>query len=216
MRTTIDGQSDSGGVVKAGVSRRIAARREVLLRVGDAGAVTVSVNGGSPAPVGRAGEVVTRRFTLPVATSGAPPPANGRAAEPSVVPPVSKPQAGLAEIPPGIGDELTNAAGRWLDAYYRDDAATMASLAPAKMTVTDQRPLSGRLPSGLSNVRRTLERVSFQFTGNTAILSGRMTEQAEVGGQPREVVSWISQVWLRESGQWRLAEVRLLDNARLK
>ena len=64
MRTTVDGVADAGGTLQAGQTKHIDADREVLLRVGDGGALRTSLNGGEPRTLGHDGEVVTRRFGL--------------------------------------------------------------------------------------------------------------------------------------------------------
>jgi hypothetical protein len=112
--------------------------------------------------------------------------------------------------------ELTTAAQRWLDAYARQDAATMRSVGTRGMKISDQRAESERLPRPAENVRRTLESVSFQFVGETAILAGRMIEQGVIGGRNEQRVSWISLMWIRENGQWLVADVQILSEARLR
>jgi hypothetical protein len=62
LRTTVDGEADTGRMLAQGETFRINARKSVSLRVGDAGAVFVSVNNGEAVPLGRAGQVVTRQF----------------------------------------------------------------------------------------------------------------------------------------------------------
>ena len=62
LRTTVDGESDSGRMLAQGETVRLNAKQSVSLRVGDAGAVFVSVNNGKPAPLGSDGQVVTRQF----------------------------------------------------------------------------------------------------------------------------------------------------------
>jgi hypothetical protein len=64
LRTTVDGESDSGRMLAQGETVRLNAQQSVLLRVGDAGAVFVAVNNGQPAPLGRDGQVVTRQFVV--------------------------------------------------------------------------------------------------------------------------------------------------------
>ena len=64
LRSTVDGESDSGRTLAEGETFRITARRSVSLRVGDAGAVYVSVNNGNALPLGSAGQVVTRQFVV--------------------------------------------------------------------------------------------------------------------------------------------------------
>ena len=64
LRSTVDGESDSGRTLAEGETFRITAQRSVSLRVGDAGAVYVSVNNGEALPLGGAGQVVTRQFVV--------------------------------------------------------------------------------------------------------------------------------------------------------
>ncbi len=62
LRTTVDGQSDTGRMLAQGETVRLSAKQSVSLRVGDAGAVYVSVNNGQAAPLGQDGQVITRQF----------------------------------------------------------------------------------------------------------------------------------------------------------
>jgi hypothetical protein len=82
--------------------------------------------------------------------------------------------------------------------------------------VSDERAEGQRPPAGLSSVRRTLERITFQFAGESAILTARMTEGADVGGQQVQYVSWVSQLWIHEADRWRLLDVRMAPDAKLK
>ena len=58
-----DGVREVYAVVPAGRTITLSGNREVELRVGDAGAVLLSVNGGAAVPMGRRGEVRTIRLT---------------------------------------------------------------------------------------------------------------------------------------------------------
>ena len=107
-------------------------------------------------------------------------------------------------------------AQRWLDAYNRRDAGGMQAVAVRNMKVSDQRPAAERLPSTAEGVRRTLENVSFQFVGETAIMTARLTEQGNVGGRSPHFLSWISMMWIRESGQWQLMDVQILSDSQLR
>ena len=51
-------------MLSEGETFRITAQKAVSLRVGDAGAVYVSVNNGQALPLGGAGQVVTRQFVV--------------------------------------------------------------------------------------------------------------------------------------------------------
>jgi hypothetical protein len=257
IRTTTDGHSEDGRVFKAGEQLEIHADREVSLRVGDAGAVLVSVNGAAAEPLGRDGEVITRRFeekesrNPSIDTEGAsrppdPPPDAARGTTNRSALPVDRPapptsaagaRAGSAGVPAlatvsagrggasvappqppasaAVEPELATAAERWLDAYYRSDSGRMAAVAAGNMTVSDERTPGERLPPGLGAVRRGLERVTVQLVGESAILTARMTEQSDAD-QSRSYKSWISQIWIREGSRFRLLDVRLLSDAKLK
>jgi hypothetical protein len=73
MRTTVDGQSDGGRMLAQGETVKLNARQSVSLRVGDAGAVFVSVNNGQAAALGSDGQVVTRQFVVESADRKTPP-----------------------------------------------------------------------------------------------------------------------------------------------
>jgi hypothetical protein len=142
-------------------------------------------------------------------------PATAPAAAPAAAPglaPGSTPEEPASKA----GPALTIAAERWLDAYYRKDSASLASVATRDMKISDERGIEDRLPAGLVSVRRQLDRVAFQFVGDSAILTARMIEEATVGGRPRQRVAWVSQMWIRETGQWRLMDVHMLSDAKLK
>jgi cytoskeleton protein RodZ len=63
VEATIDGEK-SERLLQAGEHQTLVARREAILTVGDAGAVTVTLNGAEARPLGKAGDAVTRRFDL--------------------------------------------------------------------------------------------------------------------------------------------------------
>jgi hypothetical protein len=99
IRTTIDGESDDGRTLAAGETFRVTAERSVALRVGNAGAVYVSVNKGEPLPLGREGQVVTRQFVVEGAKSEAIAPAP---AAPTPTPIAPKPTP-LPSVPTARG-----------------------------------------------------------------------------------------------------------------
>jgi hypothetical protein len=290
IRTTIDGRTDGGQTLAAGKSIDVSAEQSISLRVGDAGAVVVSVNG-EKRPLGRDGEVLTRTFVAesaaapvrvpapqpapapaapstparalpPVASSApvaaprvpplppAPPPAADNvatAAPPSAPPaPVSAPApappsqltSGTSQvaIPNGVVNQLTAPAAplaapaaaptsaspatmvvavarQWLDAYHRQDRATMAALSTDNLLLADERRADERFPSGLADVTRTLDRVSVQIAADTAVLTAVMMEQSSSTASPH--VSPISQVWVLGGGQWKVRQARFVSEARL-
>jgi hypothetical protein len=111
---------------------------------------------------------------------------------------------------------LTNETRRWLDAYYRQDRATMAAIS-AKVSVDDDREDKERLPKGLSGVQRSLDDVKFQTFGQQAMLTAKMTERMDdaAAGQMAEAVSFVSQIWLQRNGTWQLETVRIVSAAGL-
>jgi hypothetical protein len=65
VRLTVGDQSASM-LLEAGAELTREATSDIVLRVGDAGALVVIVNDKAMPPLGREGEVVTRRITRPV------------------------------------------------------------------------------------------------------------------------------------------------------
>jgi len=277
VRTTVDGQSDLGRTLVAGQTLEVVADESIALRVGDGGALLVSVNQGEKEPLGRTGQVMTRRFVAegaraptprrplvpatepPGPAQGAPPPPTvsaqpdarlpqaqtasaqpaPRLPSPAPAPPVGvvtapadvapAPLQVAREVPPPApaarpeatapataspATAVVAAARRWLDAYHRQDRATMAALATDNMLLTDERRSEERLPPGVDNVTRTLDRVSVQIAADTAVLTAVMTEQSEAAPGPR--VSPVSQVLvLGGDGQWKVRQVRFVSDTRL-
>jgi cytoskeletal protein RodZ len=63
LRVSVDGSTQLEGIYPAGTSRTFSGS-VADVRAGNAGGVTVSVNGRPPAPMGRDGDVVEQRFIL--------------------------------------------------------------------------------------------------------------------------------------------------------
>jgi hypothetical protein len=279
VRVTADGRVTAERIFRPGETENIRASREVSIRAGDAGAVTVAVDGRQPVALGREGEVVTRRFTVeapraeraapaPIATTSRNPPAPiaqappqrqipaaatptpSRAvatlppprvteqptvtAAPTPAPPspsnapastpvAARPATASVERPPltppaasqpSLQDVLTRDASRWLDAYYRQDRATMASISP-QASVSDNRAEKERMPRGLAGVRRSLDEVNFQVAGSEVLFTARMTERMDnpAAGQMAQAVSFVSQMWTQRNGTWQLMDVRIMSAA---
>ena len=83
----------------------------------------------------------------------------------------------------------------------------MAALATPQLSVLDERPPAERLPPGTIGVRRSLEDVNVRMFGNYAMFAAKMTERAD-GGVPASV-AFVSQMWTRRDGAWRLTDVRI-------
>jgi hypothetical protein len=126
------------------------------------------------------------------------------------------PLAAPAEVPtpPSPATVVVAVARQWLDAYHRQDRATMAALSTENLLLADERRADERFPSGLGDVTRTLDRVSVQIAADTAVLTAVMMEQsASVPSSPH--VSPISQVWVLGAGQWKVRQARFVSEARL-
>src|SRR5687768_17247003 len=93
IRITADGRVTAERIFRPGETQNIRASREVSIRAGDAGAVTVAVDGRQPVALGREGEVVTRRFTVQT------PRAEGIVSAPPAAAP-RNPSAPIAQAPP--------------------------------------------------------------------------------------------------------------------
>jgi cytoskeleton protein RodZ len=63
VTATIDGRKTLDRLLLAGERRTIDVRREMVLTVGDASAISMTLNGAATRPLGRAGEVVTTHIT---------------------------------------------------------------------------------------------------------------------------------------------------------
>ncbi len=188
-------------------------------------ATAPSAPAASPAPAQAVGNAPSRAVDTPAVT--APPPAA------IVLPPVNQPAAAATARPPAtaaerppapapaptaasLEDTMTSQAVRWLDAYYRQDRATMASISP-QVTITDDRGDKERLPRGLNGVQRSLNDVNFRQFGSEAMLTARMTERMENtnAGQMASAVSFISHTWTQRNGAWQLYAVRIMSAATL-
>ncbi|MBC7342562.1 MAG: helix-turn-helix domain-containing protein [Clostridia bacterium] len=62
---TSDGVRVYQGLIRAGDQKTVIARREIIVRLGNAGVVSLSLNGQDLGIVGKPGQVVTKRFTAP-------------------------------------------------------------------------------------------------------------------------------------------------------
>jgi cytoskeletal protein RodZ len=63
VTATIDGRKTLDRLLQAGEQQTIDVRREMVLTVGDASAISMTLNGTAARPLGKAGEVVTTRVT---------------------------------------------------------------------------------------------------------------------------------------------------------
>jgi cytoskeleton protein RodZ len=63
VTATIDGRKTLDRLLQAGEKQTIGVRREMVLTVGDASAISMTLNGAAARPLGKAGEVVTTHVT---------------------------------------------------------------------------------------------------------------------------------------------------------
>ena len=156
-----------------------------------------------------AAAVITPPVTQPVTTAARP--AAAPTDRPMVVP--SPPTAATQR---SLQDSLTSVAMRWLDAYYRQDRATMASIS-AQVNVADDRSDRERLPRGLTGVQRSLDDVNFSVVTTEAMLTARMTERMEnsAAGQMATAVTFIHLMWSQRNGSWQLHSVRMISMSSL-
>jgi cytoskeletal protein RodZ len=63
VTATIDGRKTLDRLLQAGERQTIGVRREMVLTVGDASAISMTLNGAAARPLGKAGEVVTTHVT---------------------------------------------------------------------------------------------------------------------------------------------------------
>lgn len=235
IQATIDGRVQPGRILRTAETQRLTGTHEVSLRVGDGGAVVVSATGLKPAPLGRDGEVVTRRFTADgstwlaerhgspsnapvIETPGTEP--GGDPKKPSgTTPPAPAPAQNAAAGAAAVSETirvLTDTAQRWMLAYYRRDMTAMRAFATPEFNISDDRTAGERPPAGLSQIRLVLEQVTCQVVGTSVVLTGRMTEQASTGDDRTPYMSWISQTWIKADEEWRLVDARVVANSRLQ
>ena len=151
-----------------GETVRLNAKQSVSLRVGDAGAVFVSVNNGKAAPLGSDGQVVTRQFVVEsterraadaAAQTPLPSPTNLQtapaqkpaplsspiAAAPQTVPPSSAPP-----VAPNPGPARAACRGHAVEATCRCDAKSVARTGTSARPSGSDRAPAGRTATGAS------------------------------------------------------------------
>ena len=111
--------------------------------------------------------------------------------------------------------EIMRAGERWLEAYYAKDRTMLAVLSAPTIAINDDRTPGERLPPGLRRVTRTLGEPSVQVFGSEALLTAKMIERAPGDTRP-PVESFISQMWSRRAGVWRLTEARIVSAGALQ
>jgi ketosteroid isomerase-like protein len=158
---------------------------------------------------GRAPAGLPRPADAPAAAAPVPQPAAASA-------PAAGTDAAAGGVPTGGRADLVSAGQQWLDAYQRRDRDGMASSGTENVTISDERTLTERFPAWQTGIRRDLDQVELELTGDTALLTARMTERSgENTSTSAQHVSRISQIWVRRNGRWRVADVRIMGEGRL-
>jgi hypothetical protein len=119
----------------------------------------------------------------------------------------------VAAPAPNTQADIARVAERWLDAYYRQDRAAMATLSAPQLILSDERVPTERLPVGLSPVRREMQDVSVRVFGSDAMYVARMTERLENSPAGSASGAFVSQMWTMRDGAWRLTNVRIVGAA---
>ena len=164
----------------------------------------------APTPTPAPAPTVNQLSATPPPQPSVPAPANPLSAPPAPSAPAPSPSAAPGGSP---ASTVVAVARQWLDAYHRQDRAAMAALSTENLLLADERRPDERFPPGLSDVTRTLDKVSVQIAADTAVLTAVMMEQS--GSVPSPHVSPISQVWVLGAGQWKVRQARFVSEARL-
>lgn len=131
------------------------------------------------------------------------PSTDGRPAAPAPAPAASTAAASTADDHQAI----LQADREWFDAFYAGNRTAMGRRAASGFELVDTRAPDRRPPAQATPARR-LSDVSIDVHGGGAVLSARMHERVP-GDGGREYVSYVSEVWVKPAGEWRLLGVRL-------
>jgi hypothetical protein len=159
VRTTVDGRTDGGRMLVAGEVIDVSAERSISLRVGDAGAIVVSVNRGEKRPLGDDGQVLTRDFVVKGADvrqrAPATPPATAKPAPSAVRSPSPIASAAPAIASPAVPAPTTPPfAGVGLNLPPPPSPPSPAAPAPPPPSQPSQLAANGpqpTVPSGIVN-----------------------------------------------------------------
>jgi ketosteroid isomerase-like protein len=244
LRLTVDGKRGAGFVLAPGAPHRVDAQRDLTIRTGDAGAISVSVAGRPAAVMGSNGRVMSRQYVLPgstteehaepTTTTGTPSRTASLAAalspEPVRVVPQPSPPLRLAVAPTTVrpvvlppaapaasargtqaasdSDQITTAARRWLAAYTGGDRRAVADLTAPGFELLDERPDPARF-AATQQAERSLANAEVSVSGDGAVLSARLIERLSANDGSPDRTAYMSQVWIRQAGSWRLLGVRI-------
>ena len=117
--------------------------------------------------------------------------------------------------------EILALGERWAEAEQRADTATLDKLAVADFRlvgpfgfVLDKAQWLDRYRSGaLATNSLVWDEVAVRDFGDTAIAIGRHTQRATYQGRPADGQFRVTQVFVRDGGQWELASLHLSQAA---
>jgi hypothetical protein len=104
----------------------------------------------------------------------------------------------------------------WFDSFYRNDRAAMSRLSAPGFEIVDTREPVGKGWATGAPPQRLLTDVRIDVHGDGAVLSARMTERQVTNGAPRARESYISEVWVRHDGTWRLLGLRMASGSEVR
>ena len=108
-----------------------------------------------------------------------------------------------------IEQQILAADRAWFAAHYRGDRTGMSHVSAEGFALADARAREDR-PAGGAPPERLLRDVRIDVHGDGAVLSGRMIERVPAAERTvREHESFVSEVWVRRDGVWRLLGLRL-------
>jgi hypothetical protein len=125
----------------------------------------------------------------------------------AVPPPAALPAVAGAE------HQIRQIDRQWFESYYRGDREGMTRLSAPGFEIVDSRAQADKAWRGGVAPERTLSDVTVDVHGDGAVLSARMIERRTAEGRTHERESFISEVWVKSDGAWRMLGLRLASGA---
>ena len=133
----------------------------------------------------------------------------GESSAPAPPQPSAELPFGTPEPPTTVRQQILQADRQWFDAFYRGEKTLLARLNAPGFEMVDERPPALRFGAGAEVRARALSEVRVDTHGDGAVLSARMIERVIQDGRAGQYESYISEIWIRRDGQWRLMGLRL-------
>jgi hypothetical protein len=113
-----------------------------------------------------------------------------------------------------VQKEILHTDRQWFDSFYRGDRVSMGRFTAPGFELVDARGAGEKFVAGSVPPQRTLKDVRVDVHGDGAVLSARMLERSADGSRERE--SFVSEVWVKRDGAWRLLGIRLVSGAQVR